>query len=94
MNRRSTSDRLANLQQKRAQLDAQISDLVSRQKQQERKLDTRRKVLLGAFLLYRSELADQRAVTMIAEELPGFLQRERDFELLASLIENCTTGDV
>jgi hypothetical protein len=48
MARRSTTDRLDLLRQKREQLDAQLKALEARQKQAHRKADTRRKVIVGA----------------------------------------------
>src|ERR1700722_19852217 len=51
MARRSTTDRLELLRQKRDQLDAQLRALEARNKQAERKADTRRKVIAGALAL-------------------------------------------
>ena len=51
MARRSTTDRLQLLRQKRDQLDAQMKALEARRKLAERKADTRRKVIAGALAL-------------------------------------------
>jgi len=55
MARRSTTDRLETLRQKRDQLDAQLRALEARNKQAERKADTRRKVIAGALALEHFE---------------------------------------
>src|SRR3984957_15236245 len=55
MARRSTTDRLETLRQKRDQLDAQLRALEARKKQAERKSDTRRKVIAGALALEHFE---------------------------------------
>ena len=55
MPRKSTTDRLNDLRQKREQLDAQLRALEARKKQAERKADTRRKVIAGALALEHYE---------------------------------------
>ena len=55
MPRKSTTDRLELLRQKRDQLDAQLRALEARSKQAERKADTRRKVIAGALALEHFE---------------------------------------
>src|ERR1700687_2348442 len=55
MPRKSTTDRLQTLRQKRDQLDAQLRALEARSKQAERKADTRRKVIAGALALEHFE---------------------------------------
>ena len=51
MARRTTTARLELLRRKRDQLDAQLRALEARNKQAERKADTRRKVIAGALAL-------------------------------------------
>lgn len=51
MPRKSSIDRMQTLRQKRDQLDAQLRALEARNKQAERKADTRRKVIVGALAL-------------------------------------------
>lgn len=84
MARRSISERLAHL-------DAQRKNLQSRLSQQERAKDTRRKVLLGAFVLYRLEKPDgsefsKNLKTWLKRELPQFLTRDDDKKLFDDLI--------
>jgi hypothetical protein len=55
MTRRSTTDRLQVLRDKRDQLDAQLKALEAKQKSAERKADTRRKVIAGALALEHYE---------------------------------------
>lgn len=85
MAKRSISDRLA-------QLDAQRKNLQSKLGKQERAKDTRRKVLLGAFVLHRlekgqDEFSKKKEVpAWLKRELPGFITREDDKALFADLI--------
>ena len=51
MPRRSTDQRLKDLQRQRDVIDAQMRALEARRKQAERKADTRRKVIAGALAL-------------------------------------------
>jgi hypothetical protein len=83
MARRSISDRLA-------QLEAQRKSLLSKQGKQERAKDTRRKVLLGAFVLHRlekgqDEFSKKELPDWLGRELPGFLTRDDDKALFADL---------
>ena len=55
MPRHNTTDRLEILRDKRDQLDAQLRALEARDKQAERKADTRRKVIAGALALEHYE---------------------------------------
>ena len=55
MPRRTTTDRLQTLRERRDQLDAQMRALEARKKEAERKADTRRKVIAGALALEHFE---------------------------------------
>jgi len=44
----ASKDRLTKLEERRAQLDAQIADAKTRPKERERRKDTRRKIMAGA----------------------------------------------
>jgi hypothetical protein len=55
MARRTTTDRLDLLRRKRDQLEAQMKALEARNKQAQRKADTRRKVIAGALALEHFE---------------------------------------
>ena len=84
MAKRSIAERLA-------QLEAQRKTLQTKLGKQERARDTRRKVLLGAFLLHRLEkgqdgFSKDQLPVWLKKELPGFITREDDAALFADLI--------
>ena len=81
------------IEQRLAQLEAQKKTLQARLSKQDRARDTRRKVLLGALVLHRlqSDKLDASAPrlrTWLASELPAFLTRDTDKELLADLMSH------
>ena len=55
MPRQKTADKLGDLQKKRDELSAQIKALEARQKETDRKADTRREVIAGALALEHRE---------------------------------------
>lgn len=78
-----------------AQLDAQKKNLQARLAKQERTQDTRRKVLLGAFLLHRLQSDREFGPTLqkwLSRELPAFLVRPGDLGLFADLLEGATAS--
>ena len=82
MARQSIEERLAQLDSRRKTLQARLG-------QQERARDTRRKVLLGAFVLHRLERRgdeDGPLGDWIRRELPRFLTRDDDKALFADLL--------
>jgi hypothetical protein len=84
MAKRTIAERLA-------QLEAQRKDLQTKLGKQERARDTRRKVLLGAFLLHRLEkgqdaFSKEQLPAWLKKELPGFLTREDDAALFTDLL--------
>ena len=90
MAKRSIAERLA-------QLDAQRKTLQSKLGKQERAKDTRRKVLLGAFVLYRLEKGQDEFSKHLGDwlhkELPGFLTREDDKALFDDLVKPPATAN-
>lgn len=80
------------IEQRLGGLEAQRSALKARLSKQERANDTRRKVLLGAFVLHRLENSkddDELAShfrQLLTRELPGFLTRDNDKTLFSDLI--------
>jgi hypothetical protein len=85
MAKRSIAERLA-------QLEAQRKSLQTKLGKQERARDTRRKVLLGAFLLHRLEkgqdaFSKEQLPDWLRRELPGFITREDDAALFADLLD-------
>jgi hypothetical protein len=84
MAKRSIAERLA-------QLEAQRKTLQTKLGKQERARDTRRKVLLGAFLMHRLEkgqdaFSKEQLPAWIKRELPGFITREDDAALFDDLM--------
>jgi len=84
MAKRSIAERLE-------QLEAQRKSLQMKLGKQERARDTRRKVLLGAFVMHRLEkgkdaFSKDELPAWLKKELPGFITREDDAALLADLI--------
>jgi len=85
MARRSIVERIAQLEARKKALQARLS-------KQERAVDTRRKVLLGALVLQRLETSNdpeftRRLSDWLRRELPGFLIRENDRALFPEFIE-------
>jgi hypothetical protein len=81
--RKSIGERLA-------QLEAQRKTLQIRLSKQERTIDTRRKVLIGALILHRLTNRDVQIsgglATWLRSELPKFLVRDADRQLFDDLL--------
>ncbi len=91
MARRSIVERIAQLEARKKALQARLS-------KQERAVDTRRKVLLGALVLQRLETSNdpeftRRLSDWLKRELPGFLIRENDRALFPEFIEQKPGSD-
>jgi hypothetical protein len=83
--RRTTSERLV-------QLEAQKKAFQLRLSKQERAIDTRRKVLLGALVLHRLENSHAASssrpfLEWLQRELPAFLVRDGDRDLFDDLLK-------
>ncbi|MCY1229210.1 hypothetical protein D9M68_241730 [compost metagenome] len=90
MARKSISQRLAELEERKKTLKARLG-------KQERAQDTRRKILLGALVLHRLEHSNDREFThrlrnWLRGELPGFLTRDGDQELFVDLLNPENAG--
>jgi len=84
MAKRTITERLAHLEAQRKSLQTKLG-------KQERAKDTRRKVLLGAFVLHRLEkgrdaFSKEQLLEWLKKELPGFITREDDAALFADLL--------
>lgn len=84
MAKRTIAERLAHLEAQRKSLQSKLG-------KQERAKDTRRKVLLGAFVLHRLEkgqdaFSKEELPAWLKKELPGFITREDDAALFVDLI--------
>jgi len=74
--------RLDKLQQKKKQVEAQIQKLRAAEKSRQRKQETRKKFLIGAY--YWQKACDEQTIDALAKEMEGFLTRNTDralFEL-------------
>jgi hypothetical protein len=86
MPRRNTTDRLDLLRRKRDQLDAQLKALAARDKQAQRKADTRRKVIAGALALeHFQENPDSEFGRIMFRLLDEYVGRPHDRALFAYL---------
>ena len=88
MPRRSTTDKIELLRQKRDQLDAQLRALDARQKQAERKADTRRKVIAGALALeHFAANRESEFARVLFRLLDEYVVRPHDRTLFDFLLE-------
>ena len=88
-NRRTDEEILAELERRQAQLAAQEKGVRSRIRKKERARDTRRKVLLGSFILQRLETEPKRFARLEAilrDELGGFL-KPADRDLFPDILD-------
>ena len=93
MPRRKTSDRLELLRQKRDQLDAQLRALEAREKQAQRKADTRRKVIAGALALEHFDAnRDSEFGRVLYRLLDEYVVRPHDRALFPELPEMAEPG--
>ena len=77
MPRAKPADRLRKLEEQRARINAEIQRVRSRESQEERKRETRRKILAGAMVLdrvARKELSEK----LFKADMDRFLEREQD----------------
>lgn len=87
-----TTDRLEKLRQKRAQLDAQIKDAEARARQQARKDDTRRKIILGALAIeHMTTHPGSTFALKLAELIDTYVTKPSDRSLLNGLLSNHAT---
>ena len=71
--------KLEALKKKKEQLNARIHKLESLQKARERKRDTRRKILIGAYFIDKA--AEEGSLDSLFQQLDGYLKRNSDREL-------------
>jgi hypothetical protein len=89
MPRRNTTDRLELLRKRRDQLDAQLKALEARNKQAERKADTRRKVIAGALALeHYQKNRDSEFGRVMFRLLDEYVVRPHDRALFPDLPEH------
>jgi hypothetical protein len=93
MARRTTTDRLELLRERRAQLDAQLRALEARNKQAERKADTRRKVIAGALALeHFGANRDSEFARIMFRLLDEYVVRPHDRALFEVLVNADSVG--
>ena len=83
MPRAKPEDRIRQLEEQRARINAEIQRVRSRESQEERKQETRRKILAGAMVLDRVARRDL-AEKLFKADMDRFLERDQDralFEL-------------
>lgn len=71
------AERLARLEEQRARINAEIQRVRAREQQQKRKEDTRRKVLVGAWILGKVESGEWPEQKLI-EAMDSYLERDND----------------
>ena len=77
MPREEADERIRNLEEQRARINAEIQRVRSRESQAERKRDTLRKILAGAMVLdrvARGDLTEQ----LFKADMDRFLERDQD----------------
>ena len=80
------------IEQRLSELDARRAALKARQGKEERARDTRRKVLLGAFVQHWIEANPKKRIDgtledLLRREFPKFLTRDIDKQLFGDIIE-------
>lgn len=74
------SDRLQKLKEQQEQLNAKIKRIEQKEKEQQRKVDTRKKILIGAMVLDKMSKSEKVNAKVISE-LSVYLTSERDKKL-------------
>ena len=77
MPRAKPADRLRKLEEQRARINAEIQRVRSRESQEERKRETRRKILAGAMVLDRVARGDL-SEKLFKADMDRFLDRDQD----------------
>ena len=90
--RKSLDQRLADLTERRQQLEARRLALLASKKSADRKLDTRRKIIVGAAVLAHAELNPDFS-TMLREILSVAVQRDLDRRVIADLLDPSSPDD-
>ena len=77
MPRAKPADRIRKLEEQRARINAEIQRVRSRESQEERKRETRRKILAGAMVLDRVARGDL-SEKLFKADMDRFLERDQD----------------
>ncbi|TWB34328.1 hypothetical protein [Nitrospirillum pindoramense] len=94
MARKTAADKLEELRKKREELDARIQAVSTRQKNEQRKADTRRKVIAGALALEHLEKnSESDFAKQLVRLLDEYVIRPHDRELFPQLPEVMPTNN-
>lgn len=85
--KRTTADRIAALEAKKAALAARLDKLRQKESAEERKRDTRRKIIVGGAVLAHAKL-DAAFAAALAGILAKAVQRDADREAIADLLSS------
>jgi hypothetical protein len=85
MARKTAAERIAELEDRKKQIEAKLASLAAREKLAARKLDTRRKVIVGAAVLAHAEI-DAAFASILKEVLAKAIQRPIDIAAIADLL--------
>jgi hypothetical protein len=89
--RKTLDEQLASLKQKKEAIEKQLSAVETRKKETDRKLDTRRKIIVGGALITHSEIDSD-----FRQAMQSALQKAvapKDRPLVADLIRSVADGD-
>lgn len=90
--RKSLDDKIAELTKRQQQLEAQRLVLLASKKTANRKLDTRRKIIVGAAVLTHAEL-NPHFSSMLRDVLSVAVQRDIDRRVIADLLDHPPPDD-
>ena len=90
--RKSLDDKIAKLTNRQHQLEAQRLVLLASKKTADRKLDTRRKIIVGAAVLTHAEL-NPHFSTVLRDILSVAVQRDMDRRVIADLLDHSPPDD-
>lgn len=90
--RKSLDQKLADLAQRQQQLEAQRLALLASKRSADRKLDTRRKIIVGAAVLTHAEL-NPAFSTVLRDILSVAVQRDIDRRTIADLLDPPSPND-
>ena len=85
--KRTRTDRIAALEAKKAALVAQLEKLRQKETAEERKRDTRRKIIVGGAVLAHAKI-DAAFAAALAGVLAKAVQRDADREAIADLLSS------
>lgn len=90
--RKSIDEKLAGLTKQKEQLEARRLTLLASKKSADQKLDTRRKIIVGAAVLAHAGL-DPNFSTVLRDILSAAVQRDLDRRAIADLLDPSQTSD-